>query len=201
MEKLRLRVQIGMAALLNLGLYQFHSVCFPVLNCHSCPISIFSCPIGIIGQFAGAVMIPLTVIGVIALAGLVAGRFPLWMGLSVRIGPGASVQGSVRKIQHSPMDEIHKIWGVPWTGHCRAVLPQHGVFPLFLSSLPSGHHSVIHTLGYLGRYHQRNTFGDPLGYSLRHHSSCHGPSPLFLQGDLPPGRVSVRLQPVCCDLP
>lgn len=75
MERLRLKVQIGMAVLLNLGIYQFHSVCFPVLNCHSCPISVFACPLGIIGQFAGVALIPLSVIGVLALAGLIAGRF------------------------------------------------------------------------------------------------------------------------------
>jgi ferredoxin-type protein NapH len=73
-EKLRLKVQIAMAALLNIGLVQWHSICFPVLNCHSCPLSLFACPIGIIGQFAAVGMIPLTVIGGIALAGLVAGR-------------------------------------------------------------------------------------------------------------------------------
>ncbi|MFC1834450.1 4Fe-4S binding protein [Thermodesulfobacteriota bacterium] len=74
MEKLRLKVQIAFAALLNIGLVQLHGICFPVLNCHSCPISVFSCPIGIIGQFVGVGIIPLAVIGTIALAGLLAGR-------------------------------------------------------------------------------------------------------------------------------
>lgn len=69
-----MRVQICMAVLLNLGVHQLHSICLPVLNCHSCPISVFACPIGIIGQFAGVGLIPLSVIGVIALVGLVAGR-------------------------------------------------------------------------------------------------------------------------------
>lgn len=73
-ERLRLKVQLGFAALFNIGLFQWHSVCFPVLNCHSCPISIFACPIGVIGQFSGVGLIPLSVIGGIALAGLVAGR-------------------------------------------------------------------------------------------------------------------------------
>lgn len=63
-----------MAVLFNIGLFQVHSVCFPVLNCHSCPVSVFSCPIGVMGQFAGVALVPLTVIAGIAFAGLVAGR-------------------------------------------------------------------------------------------------------------------------------
>ena len=75
MERIRLKVQIAMAALFNIGLFQWHTVCFPVLNCHSCPASIFACPLGVMGQFAGVGLFPLTVVGGIALAGLVAGRF------------------------------------------------------------------------------------------------------------------------------
>ena len=63
-----------MAALFNIGLFQWHNICFPVLNCHSCPVSIFACPMGVIGQFAALGMIPLAVIGGIAIAGLLVGR-------------------------------------------------------------------------------------------------------------------------------
>jgi len=73
-EKLRLKVQLSMAVLFNIGLFQWHFLCFPVLNCHSCPISIFACPIGVIGKFAEVGLVPLSVVGGIALAGLVAGR-------------------------------------------------------------------------------------------------------------------------------
>lgn len=75
MEKIRLKVQLGLMALFNIGLFKWHFICFPVLNCHSCPISIFACPIGVIGQFASIGLFPLTVVGLIAVAGLVAGRF------------------------------------------------------------------------------------------------------------------------------
>jgi ferredoxin-type protein NapH len=68
-------VQLAMAALLNIGLFKWHFICFPVLNCHSCPVSIFACPMGVIGQFASLGIFPLTVVGGIALAGLFAGRF------------------------------------------------------------------------------------------------------------------------------
>lgn len=73
-EKLRLKVQLSLAFLLNIGIFQWHFICFPVFNCHSCPVSIFSCPIGIIAQFANVGLVPLSVIGVIGLAGLMAGR-------------------------------------------------------------------------------------------------------------------------------
>jgi polyferredoxin len=74
-EKLRLKVQAAFLILFNIGLFKWHFICFPVLNCHSCPISVFACPIGIIGQFASIGLIALTAVGGIALAGLLAGRF------------------------------------------------------------------------------------------------------------------------------
>ena len=74
MEKIRLKVQIACVALLNLGLFQWQTVCFPVLNCHSCPTAVFACPVGIIGQFIGLGLIPLSVIGIVAIAGLTVGR-------------------------------------------------------------------------------------------------------------------------------
>ncbi len=75
MEKIRLKVQIACVALLNLGLFQWQTVCFPVLNCHSCPTAIFACPVGIIGQFIGLGLIPLSVVGIVAIVGLTVGRF------------------------------------------------------------------------------------------------------------------------------
>lgn len=74
MEKLRLKVQLFLAVVFNIGFVQWHFICFPVLNCHSCPVSIFACPMGVIGQFAEVGLIPLSVVGGVALAGLVAGR-------------------------------------------------------------------------------------------------------------------------------
>jgi polyferredoxin len=63
------------AVLLNIGLFRFHSICIPVLNCHSCPTSVFACPVGVIGNFAGLGLIPLGVIGLTGLVGVVVGRF------------------------------------------------------------------------------------------------------------------------------
>jgi ferredoxin-type protein NapH len=73
-EKLRLKVQIACAALFNIGLVNWQFICFPVLNCHSCPTAVFACPIGIIGQFTGLGLIPLSAVGVLVLVGLVGGR-------------------------------------------------------------------------------------------------------------------------------
>ncbi|MFH0825530.1 MAG: 4Fe-4S binding protein, partial [Pseudomonadota bacterium] len=73
-ERIRLKFQIASAFLLNIGLVQWQFICFPVLNCHSCPTSVFACPLGVIGQFASIGAVPLTVIGGIALVGLLAGR-------------------------------------------------------------------------------------------------------------------------------
>jgi ferredoxin-type protein NapH len=73
-QKLRLKVQLATAALLNIGLFQWHNICFPVLNCHSCPTSIFACPVGVVGQFASIGVFPLMVFGGVALAGLLVGR-------------------------------------------------------------------------------------------------------------------------------
>lgn len=75
MEKLRLKIQLAAAVILNIGFLNWHHVCLPVLNCHSCPISVFACPLGVIGQFAGVGMIPYSVVGLLLLTGLIAGRF------------------------------------------------------------------------------------------------------------------------------
>ncbi len=75
MEKIRLKIQLAALVALNIGFVNWHTVCFPVLNCHSCPISVFACPLGVIGQFAAVGMIPLSVVGLLILTGLVAGRF------------------------------------------------------------------------------------------------------------------------------
>ncbi len=75
MEKIRLKIQLAFAVVFNIGLVQWQFICFPVFNCHSCPVAVFACPLGIIGQFVSVSLIPLTVIGAVALAGLLVGRF------------------------------------------------------------------------------------------------------------------------------
>ena len=108
-ERLRLKLQLLSVVLLNIGLVQWHTICFPVLNCHSCPVSIFACPLGIIGQFAGVGLVPLAVVGGIAVAGLIAGRNPLRMGLSIRFLAGPPVQGPILALQHARVDKVHQV--------------------------------------------------------------------------------------------
>ena len=45
------------------------------LNCHACPLAAFACPVGAIQHFVGLRQIPWYVLGVVGLAGALAGRF------------------------------------------------------------------------------------------------------------------------------
>jgi polyferredoxin len=72
---LRKKVQILSAIALNSSFFfEFKSVCLPVLNCHSCPLAIFACPIGIIGQFSALHLFPFLIIGLLILFGALMGR-------------------------------------------------------------------------------------------------------------------------------
>ena len=58
------------------GLYQgnLKNLCFPGLNCYSCPLARFSCPMGIYQHFIGAKTIPYYVLGFIGIIGVSFGR-------------------------------------------------------------------------------------------------------------------------------
>lgn len=72
---LRKKVQIFSAIVLNSSfLVEFKSLCLPVLNCHSCPLAIFACPIGIIGQFSALHLFPFLMVGILILFGALIGR-------------------------------------------------------------------------------------------------------------------------------
>lgn len=67
--------QMSSVFALNLPLIgPWFAVCVPVLNCHSCPWAVFSCPIGILGHFAAWMTFPFLALGVIVLLGGVFGR-------------------------------------------------------------------------------------------------------------------------------
>ncbi len=95
MERLRRRIQIAASILGNSywlffwrsPIYQgaLKKLCFPGLNCYSCPAAVTSCPLGALqnalasARFsisAGQVQVGLYVAGLIALIGSVAGRAP-----------------------------------------------------------------------------------------------------------------------------
>ncbi len=50
------------------------SFCLPLLNCHGCPLAVFSCPIGALGHYIGIHVIPYFLLGFLALVGLLVGR-------------------------------------------------------------------------------------------------------------------------------
>jgi polyferredoxin len=50
------------------------SFCIPMLNCHGCPLAVFSCPIGAMGHFVAIHVIPFLIIGFLGLIGLLVGR-------------------------------------------------------------------------------------------------------------------------------
>ena len=48
--------------------------CVPVLNCHSCPTSVFACPIGLMQHYASLHQIPYFILGFLGFVGLTTGR-------------------------------------------------------------------------------------------------------------------------------
>jgi len=69
------------------------SFCVPVLNCWTCPAAAFSCPIGAIGTSISNHIFPFFALGIVLLAGVVAGRF--WCGW---ICPFGTLQDYLHKI-------------------------------------------------------------------------------------------------------
>ncbi len=50
------------------------SFCIPLLNCHGCPLAIFSCPIGAMSHFVAIRAFPFLIVGFLGLVGLAVGR-------------------------------------------------------------------------------------------------------------------------------
>lgn len=55
--------------------WQAKGVCLPVMNCHSCTLAIFGCPIGMLSHYAGYRVFPFLIAGMLLMAGALAGRF------------------------------------------------------------------------------------------------------------------------------
>lgn len=53
---------------------QLKWLCAPVLSCHSCPLSWFACPIGVLVHFSGYQVFPYLALGTVLLVGVVFGR-------------------------------------------------------------------------------------------------------------------------------
>jgi polyferredoxin len=68
-------VQFGaLAALLSSWGPQAKAFCLPVMNCHSCALAWFACPIGVLIHFAGFRVFPFLALGTLLLIGVLFGR-------------------------------------------------------------------------------------------------------------------------------
>ena len=58
------------------GIYQgrLKSLCVPVLNCHSCPLALYACPVGALQYFVMTGRFPAYVLGILTLVGITVGR-------------------------------------------------------------------------------------------------------------------------------
>jgi polyferredoxin len=52
---------------------RMHNFCSPVFHCHSCPLSTFACPIGVLANFSALQVIPFVTIGILLVVGTVFG--------------------------------------------------------------------------------------------------------------------------------
>lgn len=53
---------------------EFKQLCVPVLNCHSCVLAWFACPIGVLQHYAGWREFPFLALGMVLLPGILIGR-------------------------------------------------------------------------------------------------------------------------------
>ncbi|MEN6371718.1 MAG: 4Fe-4S binding protein [Armatimonadota bacterium] len=72
----RLRYLSQFIALVILGLpyFDLKTICCPALYCHSCPLSMFACPIGVLVNFSTFRIIPFVTLGILGLVGAFLGR-------------------------------------------------------------------------------------------------------------------------------
>ncbi len=54
--------------------FQVKWLCIPIFHCHSCPLSIVSCPVGVLGHYLSLGVFPFVLLGTILLFGALLGR-------------------------------------------------------------------------------------------------------------------------------
>ncbi len=52
---------------------RLHTICGPVFHCHSCPLALFACPVGVIAQFSSLHLFPFFAVGILVLTGALLG--------------------------------------------------------------------------------------------------------------------------------
>lgn len=126
-DRARNATRLGVLAAVNLSFLRLRAFCFPVLNCHSCPLSVFACPIGVLVNFSMLRIVPFITIGILGLVGVVSGRLVCgW------VCPFGLLQDGLHRIPTKKMG----LW--PRLGHVRYVMLVGLVLavPLFFPKIP-----------------------------------------------------------------
>ena len=73
-DRLRTLAQLGALAILLMPFMGVRSICGPAFHCHSCPLSAFACPVGVLVNFSTLRMIPYVTLGILGAIGTFMGR-------------------------------------------------------------------------------------------------------------------------------
>ncbi len=72
----RLAVQVAFLTVwLGPFLPRWHAVCGVAFHCHSCPLALLACPVGILAQFSALHVLPFAAVGTLLAAGALVGSF------------------------------------------------------------------------------------------------------------------------------
>lgn len=76
MARWRLASQVAFSAIwLGPFLPRWHAFCGVAFHCHSCPLALLACPVGILAQFSALHVFPFVAVGTLLVAGALAGSF------------------------------------------------------------------------------------------------------------------------------
>lgn len=73
-NKNRFITQLSALIIVNLPFLQLHTICAPVFYCHSCPLSAFACPLGVLVNFSTLRIFPFVALAILGITGAIGGR-------------------------------------------------------------------------------------------------------------------------------